>query len=74
MKKVEEKLQVVGAYPICNNASINVYGVEYGIDDKIIAGLNNPKPRKYKLYFNSKGEYFSFGGTRISLDEVMRVG
>ena len=73
MKKVEEKLQVVGVCPICNNASINVYGVEYGIDDKIIAGLNNQKPRKYKLYFNSKGEYFNFGGNRIYLHEVIRV-
>ena len=73
MKKVEEKLQVVGVYPICNGASINVYGVEYGIDGKIIASLNNQKPRKYKLYSNLKGEYFNFGGNRIYLHEVMRV-
>ena len=73
MKKVEEKLQVIGVYPICNGASINVYGVEYGIDGKIIASLNNQKPRKYKLYSNSKGEYFNFGGNRIYLHEVMRV-
>ena len=72
MKK-EENLKVMATSGISNNASLNIYNIEYGIDDYVVAGINNDKPRKHKLYNNSKGTYFNFGGIRNYLNEFIRL-
>ena len=71
MKK--EKIQVIASKGLCNIASLNIYKIENGIDDYVIAGVNNLNVRKYKLYNSTKGTYFNFGGTRNYLNEFIRL-
>ncbi|MCW6094570.1 hypothetical protein LAV60_15470 [Clostridium sporogenes] len=61
--------EVLTSYCLCNNASLNIYEVSTGIDDFIIAGINNLKSRKYKVYYTGKGAYFNFGGSRFYLSD-----
>lgn len=62
--------KIIAAKVICNTASINVYSIE---EEKIEAGLNDDKPKKYKLYYNTNGVYFNFLGQRQYLDEFIRL-
>lgn len=63
---------MIGALGLCNTASINIYEIN-DYEEKVLAGLNNQKPRWYKLYCTRKGLYFNFGGNRYYLHEFMRV-
>ena len=65
--------KVIASYCIVNTISLNVYQLEEGADYYVLAGLNNDKPRKYKLYDSSKGSYFNFKGNRYYLNDFMRV-
>ena len=70
----QNDLQVIATLGICNTLSLNIYGIEYGIDDRIIVGYSNEKPTKNKIYYNSKGEtYFKKHGKRFYINEFMRV-
>lgn len=60
----------VGASGLCNTASLNIYTVG---DEKVLVGMNNARPRWYKLYTTSKGTYFNWGGHRQYLHEFMEV-
>lgn len=64
--------KVIGSYGICNSASLNIYEVVNDIDDYVMAGFNNDKPRKYKVYYTGKGSYFNYKGSRYYLNEFMR--
>jgi hypothetical protein len=67
-------LQVIASLPICHGLSLNVYGIEYGIDDKVVVGYSNEKPTKNKLYYNTDGQcYFKKHGKRFYINEFMRV-
>ena len=67
-------LQVIAYMHICGSLSLEIYGIEYGIDDKVVVGYSNEKPTKNKLYCNSKGEtYFKKHGKRFYINEFMRV-
>jgi len=67
----KENLKVIGSIGICNTASINIHEVDnYG--DYVIASINNIKPRRHKLYCNTKGVFFNLCG-RNYLHDVMRV-
>lgn len=65
-------MKVEGLLPITNTISLNIYKFEHGIDDYVWAGLNNEKPRKYKMYSSSKGYYFKYKGFRYYLHEFQR--
>ena len=65
-------MEVIGVCGICNTASLNLYEVDTW-NDKVKAGINNLKPRMYKLYCNSKGMYFNFGGSRVFLSDFVRI-
>lgn len=67
-----QNLKIVGSISICNTASINVHEVDdHG--EYVIVSINSIKPRKHKLYTNTKGMYFNFCGGRNYLHDVMRV-
>lgn len=63
----------IASLAICNTASLNIYGVEHGIEDYVIAGMNNDQPRRYKVYYTGKGPYFNWGGCRYYLSEFTLV-
>lgn len=64
----------IASLAICNTASLNIYGVEHGIEDYVIVGMNDKTPRKYKIYYTTKGGYFNWGGCRYYLNEFTLVG
>lgn len=68
---------VVGAYPICNTASLNIY--EYDdANGRVLAGINNNRPYWYRIcvvYSLNTGETdfgFNFSGDFISFSSVLR--
>ena len=69
-----DSLQVIATLPISNTLSLNIYGVEYGFDEKVITGYTGETPRKNKLYYTSSGKtYFRKDGKRFYLYEFMVV-
>lgn len=65
-----KKEQIIASYPLTNNGGIAIYEVN---EDYVIAGLNNNRPKKYKLYNNTKGFFFNWGRIRIYLHECVRI-
>lgn len=69
---------IIGAYPICNTASLNIYEIDHA-NDRVLAGINNNRPYWYKIreqYSLNTGETdfgFNFGGDFISFSSVLRV-
>ena len=82
-----KELKVIGSISITNSLALEVYGYEYGVDDKIIYKYSNEnKFRKAKLYENKKGIYFNtpIGRTYLNicilyhyltsnLNEIMKI-
>nr|DAJ39310.1 MAG TPA: hypothetical protein [Caudoviricetes sp.] len=70
--------KVIGAYPICNTASLNVYEID-DTNDRVLASLNDMPPRWYKIreaYDADTGEYemgFNYGGSFVPFSDVMKV-
>ena len=70
--------KVIGAYPICNTASLNVYEID-DTNDRVLVSLNDMPPRWYKIreaYDADTGEYemgFNYGGAFVPFSDVMRV-
>ena len=62
--------KVIAVIGLTNTASINIYDIN---DEEIVVGVNNIKPRTYKLYHTNKGVYFNFKGSRYYLNEALRV-
>lgn len=62
--------KIIASYPLTNVAGIAIYEVN---EDYVIAGLNNDKPRRYKVYGNTKGFFFNWGRIRIYLHECLKV-
>jgi hypothetical protein len=64
-------LQVIASKGICNTASVNIYDIN---DEEVVAGINNLQARKYKLYYNLKGDvYFNFGKRREYISDFLRI-
>lgn len=70
--------KVIGAYPICNTASLNVYEID-DTNDRVLASLNDMPPRWYKIREACNadtGEYemgFNYGGSFVPFSDVMKV-
>ena len=69
---------VIGVYPICNTASLNVYEID-DANDRVLVSLNDMPPRWYKILEacnTDTGEWemgFNYGGAFVSFSNVMRV-
>ena len=58
MKEVVENAgKVIASYCISNNASLNIYNIEYGINDRVLAGINNHIPEWYTIYTDQDGDW-----------------
>lgn len=62
--------KLIAVIGLTNTSSLNIYDVN---DEEVLAGINNEKPRKYKVYVNTKGYYFNFKGSRYYLHDAIRV-
>lgn len=70
----QNNLTIVAVLGVCNGLSLNIYGIEYGIEDHVITGYSGEPPRKNKLYYNTNGEaYFKKYGKRFYIDDFLRV-
>jgi hypothetical protein len=69
---------VIGTYPICNTASLNIYEIDCA-NDRVLAGINNNRPYWHKIrvvYSLNTGVTdfgFNFGGDFISFSSVLRI-
>lgn len=63
----------IAAYPISNNMSINIYKIEFGIDDRILAGPSLDKAEWYPIEYKSDSAAFKYGHMTVSLNECLRV-
>lgn len=70
--------KVIGAYPICNTASLNVCEID-DANDRVLVSLNDMPPRWYKIREacnTDTGECemgFNYGGVFVPFSDVMRV-
>lgn len=65
-------MDIIASKGICNTGSINIYSIDER-EETLQAGINNQKPRTYKIYYTSKGVYFNFKGTREYLSDYIRA-
>jgi hypothetical protein len=65
-------IKPIGAYSICNTASILVFDFDH-VNDRILIGLTDNKPYWTDLITNEYGIYFIFGSIQIDLIEVCRI-
>ena len=67
-------LNPLACYGICNNLSILIQDVEYGIEDKIIwRWSNEDKVHKAKIYTSRKGDYFLVNKIRHYINDFCRI-
>lgn len=54
---------------------VNVYEIQYGINDYVIAGWDDfTNTRRRKVHYDKEGEpYFNIGGIKVYFNEVMRL-
>lgn len=70
--------KIIGAYPICNTASLNVYEID-DANDRVLVSLNDMPPRWYKIRETCNtdtGECemgFNYGSAFVPFSDVMRV-
>ena len=73
--------QVIACWGICNTASLNVYEIEYGLNDRMLVGINDDEPEWFPIEYRMAEEYeldwsvpgIDFHGSFYRLDECMRV-
>lgn len=66
-------LNSIANYVICNNLSINITDIEYGIEDKIIwRWSNSNKLHKPKVYTSRKGNYITINKIRYYLSDFIK--
>ena len=63
----------IAAYPISNNISINIYKIEFGIDDRILAGPSLDEAEWCQIEYRSGSAAFKYGYMTIRLNECLRV-
>lgn len=65
-------IKPIGAYGICNAASIFIFELDQD-NDKILIGLNDKKPYWTDLITDEYSTYFIFGSLKIDLIEICRI-
>lgn len=66
--------RVIASLFLSGRGALNIYEVDSD-EECIIVGLNDDKPKKYKLYWNEDCEYyFNYDKTRYYLHQFIKVG
>ena len=76
--------EIIATYTLCNTATVNIYDIVYGIDDYVVAGINDNKPGEYIINYESglvmndnsdieTTPCFYINGLFIPLDECIRT-
>ena len=77
-KKLSKEYQekgVIASQPICNDLSIKIYDISYGIEEYVIYQWGNEEHlNKSKLSLNNRGDVqFRISHTWYNLNDFMRV-
>ena len=62
--------KIIASKGLTNNHGLAVWNLN---DYEIVVSLNYGTKRTYKLYYNTKGVYFNYKGSRHYLDEFIRT-
>ncbi|MEE5180989.1 hypothetical protein JDW21_18790 [Bacillus subtilis] len=66
--------EIIAVYGLTNTASVNIYEIQHGIEDTVLAGINNQEPEECVIQYDNEGEpFFKLGELEIPLSECMRV-
>jgi len=69
-----ENRKVIASYGLSNTCSVNIYDINYGIDDAVVAGINNDNPEEYTIEYDEESNpYFSINGMDIPLSDCMKL-
>lgn len=66
----------VASYVLSNNSSVNIYDIIYGIEDYVVAGINNKEPKSYLIKYRYDEEatpYFKIGEIEVNLHECIMI-
>lgn len=66
-------MKIIASYGLCNTASVNVYDVRYGIEDEVLAGINDQEPEWCQIDYNEDECVFRLGELEVPLNECIRV-
>lgn len=65
-------MTIIGVYPISNAISLNLYDLAM-LDDEVLVGYNDEKPKWRKLKYDRMGEAYFTSGGRIYLKDFQLV-
>ncbi|QPK89760.1 hypothetical protein IEN91_04785 [Bacillus velezensis] len=66
--------KIIAVYGLTNTASVNIYEIQHGIEDTVLAGINDQEPEECIIQYNNEDEpFFILGELEIPLNECMRV-
>lgn len=69
---------VIGCWNICNNASLNLYDINYGMDTCVV-GINNFETKELEIQTEINEEtdetemFIEYGEIKFYFDECMRI-
>jgi len=59
---------------LCNTASVNIWAIEHGADNRVLAGINNDTPEWCELLTNDEGiSFFRLEELECLLSDAMRI-
>ena len=63
-------MKPIAVYTISNTTSVNIYRIQYGIDDEVLAGPDTDHVKWCKIYYEEH-PYFYLGQMKIPLSECI---
>ena len=68
-------MKPIGVYSVSNNMTIQVYQIEYDIEDRVLAGdsSDETKARWRDIIYGDGEAYFWYGDIRVPFNELMRT-
>ena len=68
-------MEPIGVYTVSNNMTIQIYQIEYDIEDKVLAGdsSDETKARWRDIIYGDGEAYFWYGDIKVPFNEVMRT-
>jgi hypothetical protein len=65
------KREVIAAIGLTNTASVNIYEINHGIDDEVLAGINNEEPEWCTVEYTEDDTIFHLGELELSLSDAI---
>ena len=68
-------VEPIGVYSVSNNMTIQIYQIEYDIEDRVLAGDSSDETKaKWRDIIYGDGEaYFLYGDIKVPFNDVVRT-